>query len=116
MSSRAAARPAACRAAARAFSVAGSASQADTGLPSSAAAALIVSSTSGGTEIDSFRTVMLAIVAPGRNMFLPGADGSGLRPEVPAGPQPSGDPSGGHSGGQNAARGGSPQLAAIPLT
>jgi hypothetical protein len=32
--------------------------QADTGLPSSAAAALIVSSTSGGTEIESFRTVM----------------------------------------------------------
>jgi hypothetical protein len=40
------------------FSVAASASQADTGLPSSAAAALIVSSTSGGTEIESFRTVM----------------------------------------------------------
>ena len=31
---------------------------ADTGLPSLAAAALIVSSISGGTEIDSFRTVM----------------------------------------------------------
>src|SRR6266851_2687580 len=57
-SSRAAARPAACRAAARAFSVAASASHADTGLPSPAAAALIVSSISGGTEIDSFRTVM----------------------------------------------------------
>src|ERR1019366_8784014 len=74
-SSRAAARPAARRAAACAFSVAASASQADTGLPSSGAAALIVSSTSGGTEIDSFRTVMPAIVAPGRNMFLPGAGG-----------------------------------------
>src|SRR5450755_379467 len=57
-SSRAAARAAACRAAARAFSVAASASHADTGMPSPAAAALIVSSTSGGTEIDSFRTVM----------------------------------------------------------
>ncbi|MGE5287165.1 MAG: hypothetical protein ACM3ML_08195, partial [Micromonosporaceae bacterium] len=31
---------------------------ADTGLPSPAAAALMVSSTSGGTEIDSFRAVM----------------------------------------------------------
>src|SRR5258708_38512105 len=58
MSSRAAVGPAAWRAAARAFSVAASASQAETGLPSSAAAALIVSSTSGGTEIDSFRTVI----------------------------------------------------------
>src|SRR6266567_3852452 len=58
ISSRAAARPAACRAAARAFSVAASASQADTGLPSPAAAALIVASTSAGTEIDSFRTVI----------------------------------------------------------
>src|SRR5690349_19699024 len=57
-SSRAAARPAACRAAAWAFSVAASASQVDTGLPSFAAAALIVSSTSAGTEIESFRTVM----------------------------------------------------------
>ena len=40
------------------FSVAASASQADTALPSSAAAALMVSSTSAGTEIDSFRTAM----------------------------------------------------------
>src|SRR5258706_12516225 len=58
ISSRAAARPAACRAAARAFSVAASASQVETGLPSPAAAALMVSSTSAGTEIESFRTVM----------------------------------------------------------
>jgi len=42
------------------LSVAASASQADTGLPSSAAAALIVSSISAGTGIDSFRTVMSA--------------------------------------------------------
>src|ERR1019366_5521429 len=52
------ARPAACSVAARAFSVAASASQAETGLPSSAAAALMVFSTSAGTEIDSFRAVM----------------------------------------------------------
>src|SRR6266568_1502224 len=58
ISSRAAARPAACRAAARAFSVAASASQAETGLPSPAAADLMVSSTSAGTEIESFRAVM----------------------------------------------------------
>jgi hypothetical protein len=44
---------------------------AGTGLPSSAAAALIVSSTSAGTEIDSLRTVMPPSWPGGRKVFLP---------------------------------------------
>jgi hypothetical protein len=54
----------------------------------------------GGTEIDSFRTVMPAIVAPGRNMFLPGAGGWGLRAEVPAGAGRQGDHFVGYLGGR----------------